>query len=360
MSGARSTRIRPRISRLLRVDYGWLAGCLLLIMLAEIGLRIPGIAVYLPDPVPRLWHSYLVQDKLDYMSAMERSRGVDVLFMGNSTTQAAVNPLIFDELRGVTDPRLPGSFNGAIEGVPPFGNRLFLSIFLKQVRPETIIYGITPQDLNSNSPWAQEVTERIIHSPMTLAQAGHGPRGQLLSTLLRFSYLYRYRTILLHQLMTGGNSQTHLEDVYFDERGHDAIVHSLADIPSSERGYLYNNAGVVNYAAGGEQFEALVSIIEQCSSAGIELILVNIPLADDYYDNFDNEGDYQIYLDAVAAITDKYNVLFWDLENLSNLHFRDEEFADFNHLNSKGADRLTKILGEYYLYRSNEVLPQTD
>lgn len=344
---------------------GWGSLLLIMIIVAEIGLRIPFVSASLPDPTPRLWHALLVQEKLDYLAAVEAEFGVDLLFIGNSTTQAGVNPAVFEQAlftqslretqRGHSSPlndweeedgKGGVSFNASIEGLPPFGNEMFLPIFLKRAQPQTIIYGVSAQDLNSNSPWAADVTERVNHSPLALAESERGLRGWFVGMMLDYSRIYRYRPILLQMILNGGKQESHLEEIFFDERGHDAIEHSLADIAPENRGYLYNNAGVLNYGVEGVQQESLLRLIETVKARGIELILVNMPLADDYYGNFDQVEDYTTYLDTITAIAAENNVPFWDMEELGEKNFSDDEFADFNHLNAAGAKRLSRILAE--------------
>ena len=334
-----------------RVSY-WIILLMALILLSELLLRSPAMIAKLPDPEPTLWHAELIQRKMDYLKAFEAERGIDVLFIGNSTAQSGFNPSIFDAARGLeassTSAHHPGSFNASIEGLPPYGMLLFLEGYLHYIQPKTIIYGITPQDLNSNSPWARDVTDRVKNSPMPLAQAQRGIRGWFIANLLKISKLYRYRHVL-HQLILRGGEYPEVAQPHFDERGFHGLKNRLADVPPEERYIYLNNAGVLNYRVYGEQIENFKRLLELCRAQDIKLILVNMPLADDYYANFDSLDDYQTYLAAVHDLTTEFKIPFWDPEAFDATEgFTDVYFSDFNHLNVDGAEKLSiYIAGQY-------------
>jgi hypothetical protein len=326
-----------------------------MVLAAELLLHLPAVVNRLPAPEPTLWHAELIDVKVTYLQEFAAERGIDVLFIGNSTMQVGLDPAVFDATRGIGSTADPGSFNAAVEGIPPYGAHLFLDIFLRYSQPDTIIYGLTPQDLNGNSPWAADITDRVRHSPMALAEARRGLKGQALAFFLDHSQLFRYRLVLFRLLLADPSVQKE-PFVYFDERGYHRLTRILAEIPPERRGRFYNRAGVLNYDTRGLQTDSLRRLIEQVQAEGIELILVNMPLADEYYNNFDApEADYDLYLRTVTAIANEYNLIFIDLEqNETIATFTDEHFADFNHLNQSGAERFSSVLATQYLTLSTQ------
>jgi hypothetical protein len=321
----------------------WLWAGIVLLIGAEACLRIPYVTQHLPPYEPTLWHMPIIQTKMEYLQEYEAQNDIDVLFIGNSTMQAGVSPIVFDHLR-----RQEGSFNAAIEGLPPYGIKIFLHIYEQYSQPKTIIYGLTPQDLNSNSPWAKDVTNRVKESPLALAEARYGWKGHFYAWLLKHSALFRYRGVL-HQLLLRGGSYVPAAEPYFDTRGYDALENQLSDVPRGERGQYINRAGVLNYAVQGEQLNALSEIIEYCQTHDIRLIFVNMPLADDYFQNFDTLEDYKTYLTTMQGIASEYGVPLWDMEDdIQMTAFGDDAFADFNHLNQNGAEQLSQLLAEQY------------
>lgn len=325
----------------------WIVYFVALLLLAEGLLRLPSVQSALPAPEPTLWHAPLVEDKIEYFRNFAASHDVDVLFVGNSTMQAGVDPAAFDAARTALGAQ-GESFNASIEGLPPSVNKEYLKLYLRSVSPHTVIIGVTPQDLNANSPWAKDMDDRAGHSINLQAGVQDSPMGYVLAFLLDYSELFRYRYVLHQMLLRGGNLDPH-PDVYFDERGFHSIERSLADFSPSERLQAQNRAGVLNYNPIGEQTDAVREMIATVRSHGAQPVLVAMPLSDQYYANFDDPADYQEYLIALQQLADELHIPLWDMEALAGSEqFGDREFGDLNHLNRVGAERLSGLLAQDY------------
>jgi len=319
-----------------------------LLLLAESVLRVPAVTRALPRPEPSLWHAPLVQTKLDYLKRFQAEYGIDVLFIGNSSVQSGVSPDAFEAALGVQGISRRRSFNGAIEGLPPYGVRLFLQIYLRYAHPTVVVYGLTPQDLNSNSPWAHDVSGRIRDSILAQAESRSGLRGWAYGKLLEYSSLFRYR-YLLHQLVIRAGQVDDEPYVYFNERGFHPLPGRLSDLPPAQRSRFFNRAGVLNYSAEGTQRQEIEKIVDICAARNIRLIFVNMPLSDHYYANFDRPRDYRTYLDALRSLAKERAVPMWDMEHVPpGDNLTDKDFADFNHLNQWGAARLSALIGQRY------------
>lgn len=336
---------------------GWATFSLVFFSCAELVLRQPAVRAWLPRPEPTLWHAENVQTKLDYLRTLEAERGVDVLFLGNSTVLAGINPSVFDQTRQ-RGTQGGAAFNGALEGLPAYGVLKFAEIYTQYAHPQTIIYGITPQDINPNSPAVKDITDKIQRSILVQAEARTSLAGRLLQTLVEHSYFFRYRYVL-HRLLISGGSLPEPVKIYFDRRGFVASKERLADVSPAARGRYYNIDGVLNYSAEGEQIEALRALLDWSQHHGIRLILVNMPLADDYYGNFHSPADYQHYRERITSLAAAYGVPFWDAEALEGASgFDDTSFADFNHLNTDGAARLSAWLAVRYQALSGQTQPR--
>jgi hypothetical protein len=319
----------------------------ILLILAEAVLRLPAVEAALPAPEPTLWHAPIVEDKVEYFRNFAGSHDIDVLFVGNSTTQAGINPTVFDADRAALG--IGGdSFNASVEGLPPSVNKEFLKMYLRYANPRTVAIGVTPQDLNSNSPWAKDMDDRAGHSINLQVGARDTLMGNVLAFLVEHSALFRYRYVLHQLLLRGGHPAPH-PDVYFDERGFHSIERSLTDFTPSERFQAQNRAGVMNYSSEGEQADALKEMIQTIRSHGAQPVLVNMPLSDHYYVNFDRPEVYQEYRSALQQLADGLQVPLWDMESLGEgEQFGDSEFGDLNHLNAVGAERLSGLLAQDY------------
>jgi hypothetical protein len=325
----------------------WIVYFAAFLLLAETLLRLPSVQAMLPAPEPSLWHAPLVEDKVRYFRSFAASHDIDLLFVGNSTAQAGIDPTAFDASR--TDLGVGGdSFNASIEGLPPSVNKEFLKIYLRDANPRTVVIGLTPQDLNADSPWAKDMDDRAAHSINLQASTRDSLIGYVLAFSLDHSELFRYRYVLHQVLLRGGIVPDH-PDVYFDTRGFHAIQRSLADFSPSERLQAQNRAGVLNYNPRGEQSDALEEMIGTIRSHGADPVLVNMPLSDHYYANFDSPDDYKEYRDTLQRLADDLDVPLWDMEVLvQSEQFSDGEFGDLNHLNQVGAERLSALLAQNY------------
>ncbi len=321
----------------------WLPVLLVLLAVAEWSLRQPAVHARIPDPEPGLWPAPLAAEKLALLTAFEAARGIDVLFIGNSSVQAAVDPARFDAMRGVAVPGR-GSFNAALEGVPPVGMERFLAMYLQRSHPQAIVYGLQPQDLNSNSPWARDVSERVRHAPRLIAAQATW-RGAAMRALLDHSELFRHRGVMQQWLLRGGLLPPP-GPVYVDGRGFHSIARRLADDAVARN----NRAGVLNYSTEGEQLAALRRLIDHCRRDGLRVVLVNMPLTAEYLTLFDAPADYERYLTAVRLLSFEYDVPFWDPSRPpAPTEFTAADFADSNHLNRRGAAVLSTYLARRYL-----------
>lgn len=324
----------------------WPLFLLALVAILELALRVPAITAALPSPGPTLWYAPLIQAKLDYFRYFEEHNGVDLLFIGDSTVQTGINPTVFDEEFQRKGNRSCGSFNGGIEGLPPYGVHLFLEIYLKYSNPTTVVYGLLPEDLNSYSPFVQQVTDQLKHCAIAQAEAQRDLKGWFFACLYRWSTLYRYRFIIHQLLLRGGRWETE-SHVYFDRRGFHAERERLSDVPSSLRGPLLHRQDHTLYSVKGVQTEELREVVHLCQQKGIRLILINMPVADSYYRTFENRDDYPNYLGMLQSIGKEYQLPVWDMENLPpDLDLVESDFSDLYHLNQVGARKLTKILAD--------------
>ena len=337
----------------------WPLFLVLLACVGELILRIPAVAQQLPPPEPTLWHATNVQTKLDYLRDLQRDHDVDVLFVGNSTVLAGIDPEAFDHNRGVEGTNR-AAFNGALEGLPAYGALTFSKIYLNYIHPKVLVYGITPQDINRNSPSGQNLTDKIERAPLTLVESRDSFAGWLLGQALDSSVLFRYRFVLHQYLLSAGSLPAPVK-IYFNKRGFVASNERLSDVSPTSRGIYYNKDGVLNYNPTGTQLTALQELMAYCREQKVQLVLLNMPLSDNYYGNFRSPDDYQRYLSTVAQLAGEFNVPLWDMENLPEVaKFNDDKFADFNHLNRFGAKELSALLAERYHAVTKRMLNHED
>lgn len=89
----------------------------------------------------------------------------------------------------------------------------------------------------------------------------------------------------------------------------------------------------------------LTEICNACYNKGIKVILLTTPTHHSYYSNLDKR-QLQIATTTCAELDKKYVNVFY-LNWLDDNRFVDEDFYDADHLNDKGAIKLTQLLNEY-------------
>ncbi|QDV69519.1 hypothetical protein Poly24_32350 [Rosistilla carotiformis] len=97
--------------------------------------------------------------------------------------------------------------------------------------------------------------------------------------------------------------------------------------------------------------EYLFHTIELCHQHGVRLILFQAPVSP----NLSSVSSYPKCTDRILAITQEFNLEYWDFSNL--YESQGDLFYDNHHLNSIGAERFSKILAQRI---STIVLPERD
>ena len=91
-----------------------------------------------------------------------------------------------------------------------------------------------------------------------------------------------------------------------------------------------------------ENLGYIKSIIDDCASRGINVLLVTTPTTAYYWKNLD-EKQLQLMKSALTTLVQvNPNVEYLDL--LKDGRFEDSDFRDADHLNPKGAEKFTKII----------------
>ena len=101
-------------------------------------------------------------------------------------------------------------------------------------------------------------------------------------------------------------------------------------------------------------YKTLIKIIEYCKSGGVELTFVVAPLPESTIVGI---GNYQVYYDYVKNIADEHGVEFRDFNLCKPAYFNADDntfFKDEDHLNAAGAERLSRVMAEYFTGKIQE------
>lgn len=98
-----------------------------------------------------------------------------------------------------------------------------------------------------------------------------------------------------------------------------------------------------------EALDYLVKIVQYCEENGIPLTLLSCPVADF---QLMEAGGYDNYVSQITGLADKYGVAYYDF-NLCKSEYLDLSdkncWFDKGHLNTAGAEKYTRFLGEFLL-----------
>lgn len=100
-----------------------------------------------------------------------------------------------------------------------------------------------------------------------------------------------------------------------------------------------------------ENKELLCRIAELANSRSASLVLVSTPLTKVYYENMDSI-QYQLMLSVASDMVADYdNVIY--LNMIEDSRFSNSDFRDVDHLNARGAEKLSKIISDTLLVLNN-------
>jgi hypothetical protein len=101
-----------------------------------------------------------------------------------------------------------------------------------------------------------------------------------------------------------------------------------------------------------ENLKGLESITDY-NGSGIQVILVEMPVADGLYYFFGNgASDYNKFLTRVDELASLHQVPFWQTEPLDFIP--DNGWVDYSHLNKTGAEIFSKWLGQQVVRAEDE------
>lgn len=99
-----------------------------------------------------------------------------------------------------------------------------------------------------------------------------------------------------------------------------------------------------NKSRVGENMSVLEKMAAMLENKGAKLILITTPLTAEYFANMEM-GQYRLMLDSALCLTEKFrNVVY--LNYADDKRFVHSDFKDVDHLNSKGAEKLSVAVSD--------------
>lgn len=313
----------------------------LVVMLAVCGALEVGVRVIddrLPEPL--VWPSFEAQRKVDQMD-QRAGQPVDVVFLGTSMMNAGVIPSLFVSTAGADI----SAYNASLSsGRPELMEFWSLHVVVPRLHPRLVVIGVTSGDINDNVSSDRAFLDAFSDSPGGLAALDRESALDRTDDWLRGHVaLWRHRNELrdpsaVWDAVRGNTAAVDPVAASIDAEGH---VTYRGDATFTPRPTEQGIAGVGNWTLGTEQPNALRRLIAGLQASGARVVLVQLPITEDFIDRHPRKGaDYAQAKLAIADLARGANVDLLDLDGI-----RDHaDFADEIHLNRKGATKFTVAL----------------
>jgi hypothetical protein len=325
--------VSPRV----RTSLAALGVVVAVLLLAELGVR--ALAPHLPEP--ELWADESTATKVAQMDALQDGPGcVDVVFAGNSMTRDGIDPAVFTG----ADPDGRTAYNAALDAATP---QLLEQWVPEQVdprlHPDTVVIGLTSFDLNGGAA----LTASALEAYSTAPETRNDLMGRLEQPFLDHSAIFQHRVELrdpqvvldsLRRLRTGEETEQP------DPAGLPGVLGASGQ-GLSRRDLTYGGSAVAqqlvadqllnDYSPSDEQADALRSLVTQLEDDGTQVVLLLLPVTDDYLALHPNgEADFEQFQATVEQIGEDADVPVVDAHDWAP---SEELFADTHHLNGAGA-----------------------
>ena len=323
---------------------GYATACSFTVILVAVELASRMIAPSLPVD-PGKWPRIEIASKLDQIRDIANTgKKVEVLFAGSSMMAGGIDPVAFTEASGKS------SYNAAFAGpsmrtVTPW----VLDVVEPLLRPDVVVVGIQSRELSDNGPKNEVMYDKFINSP-GYQQTKGTVASQLEGDIEELSYFLRYRRALREpsQLFsTDEASQQALAETevrqVIGESGMRVEEPSDYKRPAKLIRGLYEKT-LIDFAVGGPEYEALKDLSSGLEAEGVELVLLNMPVTEDYWGaHGDPEGDRAAYHELMSEFVAETGVTLIDAEDGFP---SSEPFRDPVHLDIEGRQAMAVALAD--------------
>ncbi|MBT8194166.1 MAG: hypothetical protein HKO63_01235 [Acidimicrobiia bacterium] len=312
---------------------------LLVIVAAEGGARVIESRI---NPQPHTWGHRDTDVKVSQMQALHHAGGTDVVFLGSSAMNVAVDPATFI----ATSDQVSSAYNAALSsGSPILMERWAKEVVFPLLNPKVVVIGLTSLAFNDNGHTQEDAYDRYLESPGRATYLGEASLADRIesgahswSALLRVRAELRQPYTLIDKLVEGDQSDQVLSDLGHDTRRMFTEYAVPARFESDQR-----NLVLTDYVLGGRQTAALRRLIDLATERDMEVYLVAMPVVEADYIPLHPNGtlDHDQYLAAFDGLAEDDLVLTLNARELLG---DVEMFADPIHVNGQGADRFAQWL----------------
>ncbi|MGH8951753.1 MAG: hypothetical protein ACRDX9_10035 [Acidimicrobiia bacterium] len=291
--------------KLKRNHVGIVLGALLALVAAELGLRVVDEGL----PVGTDWPSIETDMKYHQLLGLPEA---DVVFLGSSITEAAVDPVEFAAISGTGT-----AFNSGIPFSTPFSNEFWLEqVVLPNVQPDLVIIGLTAW----SGGGSRENDPLLLGLQAAMeAEGATSPFALIEYAGVLSEWNSRSANDRVRDFLTDLGHQT----AYYERSIHDAAP---LDLPF----------GPIDMPK--EEIDAVQRMIDRLAVDDIEAMVYIEP---GRYPGDNGTVDYDRYIDSILEHSDD-----WGVPVIDSFH-QDWElswFADLAHFNRQGTEAFTAYM----------------
>lgn len=325
-----------------RSRYATVTSFAAIILVVEAASRL--IAPSLPVD-PGKWPRIEMASKLNQMQDhVEQGKAVEVLFAGSSMMAGGVDAIEFTRASGRS------GYNAAFAGpsirtVTPW----VLDVVEPLLSPEVVVLGVATRELNDNAPKNIRMWESFMASP-GYEQTKGSVASRLEGDLEKLSYFMRYRRALREPTTlfeTGSDDEQALAEAELRQvigprgtRQEEPISYRRAQKQIEQ----LHDRTLVDFSMGGEEYAALLRLATQLKERGVELVLLNMPVASDYWEAHDDPvSERSAYRSLLDRFVDQQGIALVDALDAfpTNAAFR-----DVMHLDIEGRQAMAVALAQ--------------
>jgi hypothetical protein len=283
----------------------------LVLLMSELFAR--NIAPALPVD-PGKWPRIEIAQKLHQMRGYVNDRKpFEVVFVGSSMMAGGVDPVAFTKRAGLRGYNA-GFAGPSMRTITPWT----LGIVEPLLQPEVVVVGLQSRELSDNGPKNIRMFRKFLDSP-GYRQATSNIALRVAGTLERVSYFLRYRRAFREPTeLFGVEGSAALEAAQVRQ-----VVGPLGKRIQDDAPYrnsdkfredLYRKM-LYRFEVGGPEYAALEKLYEKLRERGVHLIVLNMPVTEDYWDAHGSPSDRRTYHRALRRFVNNHEVTFVDAEN---------------------------------------------
>jgi hypothetical protein len=269
---------------------------------------------------------------------VEEEGGVDCIFLGSSMAEWGIDPEVFSAAYKAQTGEHIRCFNFALLGMTASEVGIWADLLARDYHPRLLIYPTSARD------YSERVAVPVVVTPWVDYRLGvFSLEGWLVDHSVAYRYYLTYNIWTLPNYPDLAARRAEFESGmsrygFYPEPGTIDV-----SIPPDPEDFPLIRRSLADYRVSPEDLEGLKRMAG-LRERGTPVLLVEAPLPATYMTFFDGgEQDYARFVEAVGGHAEAAGVPFWQTLSLDLIP--GDGWADYGHLNQKGAGAFSEWLG---------------